>query len=155
VCELTETALTDETPLAEAAVRAIKELGVGVALDDFGTGYASLRYLRRFDFDTVKLDRSFVAGLGVDSDDTALVTAAISIGRALNMAVVAEGVETQDQARRLRVLGCALAQGYLFARPMDATALSALVSDGQAATPLLNIPVPRELGEAGTRHDYA
>jgi diguanylate cyclase (GGDEF)-like protein len=126
-CELTETALTDESPQVEAAVGQIKALGVQLALDDFGTGYASLRYVRRFDFDALKLDRSFVAGLGSDADDTALVAAAISMGGALNMDVIAEGVEREDQAARLRAMGCALAQGFLFARPMDAASVRALI----------------------------
>jgi diguanylate cyclase (GGDEF)-like protein len=127
-CELTETALTHETPQVEAAVGEIKALGVGLALDDFGSGYASLRYVRRFDFDALKLDRSFVAGLGEDRDDTAIVAAAISMGQALNMGVVAEGVETAEQADRLRAMGCKLAQGFLFARPMDAVSLRALLA---------------------------
>ena len=127
-CELTETALADESPQVERAVGELKKLGVHLALDDFGTGYASLRYVRRFAFDSLKLDRSFVAGLGVSSDDTALVAAAISMGNALNMSVVAEGVESAEQAERLRSMGCELAQGFLFARPMEAGELRALVA---------------------------
>jgi EAL domain-containing protein (putative c-di-GMP-specific phosphodiesterase class I) len=127
-CELTETALADESPQVERAVGELKKLGVHLALDDFGTGYASLRYVRRFAFDSLKLDRSFVAGLGVSSDDTALVAAAISMGDALNMSVVAEGVESGEQAERLRSMGCELAQGFLFARPMEAGDLRALVA---------------------------
>ena len=126
-CELTETALIDESPEVEAAVGQIKDLGVKLALDDFGTGYASLRYVRRFAFDVLKLDRSFVRGLGTDADDTALVAAAISMGGALNMEVVAEGVERGDQAERLRAMGCGLAQGFLFARPVAAPAMRALI----------------------------
>jgi predicted signal transduction protein with EAL and GGDEF domain len=83
--------------------------------------------VRRFDFDGLKLDRSFVAGLGTDAGDTALAAAAISMGDALNMEVVAEGVETEAQARQLRALGCRLAQGFLFARPLDPAAMRALI----------------------------
>jgi EAL domain-containing protein (putative c-di-GMP-specific phosphodiesterase class I) len=154
-CELTETALTGESPEVEAAVAAMRTAGVGIALDDFGTGYASLRYVRRFDFDTLKLDRSFVAGLGEDADDTAVVAAAIAMGKALNMTVVAEGVETREQARRLESMGCNLAQGFLFARPMTADALRRLLAGDRMCAPLLNVPVPRELGDAGARHGHA
>jgi diguanylate cyclase (GGDEF)-like protein len=126
-CELTETALADESTQVERAVGQLKALGVDLALDDFGTGYASLRYVRRFDFDALKLDRSFICGLDTNPDDTALVAAAISMGDALNMKVVAEGVETEPQANRLRSMGCSLAQGFLFARPMDAAALRGLL----------------------------
>jgi diguanylate cyclase (GGDEF)-like protein len=126
-CELTETALTDESAQVEDAVGAMKQLGVDLALDDFGTGYASLRYVRRFHFDALKLDRSFVAGLGENRDDTALVAAAVSMAAALDMRVVAEGVETPDQARQLAEMGCHDAQGFLFARPMDPAAVRALL----------------------------
>jgi diguanylate cyclase (GGDEF)-like protein len=149
-CELTETALTDESPQVESAVEQIKALGVGLALDDFGTGYASLRYVRRFTFDSLKLDRSFVAGLGVDDDDTALVAAAVSMGKALNMTVVAEGVESQDQAQRLEAMGCKLAQGYLFGRPMEAAKLRALLLQ-QAARSVLDAAEPAEPAETRLR----
>ena len=126
-CELTETALLHESHQVESAVAEIKKLGAKLALDDFGTGYASLQYVRRFAFDSLKLDRSFIAGLGTDADDTALVAAAISMGGALNMEIVAEGVECEDQADRLRSMGCRFAQGFHFARPMDAAAMRALI----------------------------
>ena len=127
-CELTETALADESAEVEEAVSQIKALGVKLALDDFGTGYASLRYVRRFDFDTLKLDRSFIAGLGQDAGDTALVAAALSMADALSMAVVAEGVETPAQAARLRSMGCPEAQGFLFSRPVYPAALRRLMA---------------------------
>jgi diguanylate cyclase len=131
VFELTETAFADESEQVERAVAELRELGVQLALDDFGTGYASLSYLRRLPFQSLKLDRSFVAGLGDGGVDAALVTAAIAMGQAMGMAVVAEGVECEQQAAALGEMGCRLAQGYLFARPMDAGALRALVVAGE------------------------
>jgi EAL domain-containing protein (putative c-di-GMP-specific phosphodiesterase class I) len=134
VFELTETAFADECQPVERAVHELRELGVQLALDDFGTGYASLSYVRRFVFDALKLDRSFVAGAGGRSVDDALITAAISMGRAMGMRVVAEGVETEAQADALRSMGCTLGQGFLFARPVDAGGLRALVRrDGRIA----------------------
>ena len=123
--ELTETALVAEGPQIEDTVRALVESGTGLALDDFGTGYASLRYLRRFPFGTLKLDRSFVAG--EHAEDVALVTAAASMGRALGMKVLAEGIEREDQVAAVQEMGCELGQGFLFARPVAAGALRTLL----------------------------
>jgi EAL domain-containing protein (putative c-di-GMP-specific phosphodiesterase class I) len=133
VFELTETALVDESEQVAAAVEGLRALGLELALDDFGTGYASISYVRRFAFGTLKLDRSFVSGLGEDDADTALITAAISMGSALGMRIVAEGVEHAAQASLLRELGCTSAQGYLFSRPVSATAIHALLRRGVGA----------------------
>ena len=126
--ELTETALVAEGPQVEDAVRALTAIGTGLALDDFGTGYASLRYVRRFPFDTLKLDRSFLAGS--EPEDVALVTAAIAMGRALGMHVLAEGIERTEQLEAIRAMGCELGQGYLFARPLAASGLRTLLWRG-------------------------
>jgi EAL domain-containing protein (putative c-di-GMP-specific phosphodiesterase class I) len=95
----------------------LQDLGVSLAVDDFGTGYASLDYLRWGVFDEIKIDRSFVAGLGRDRTDTAITSSIIALAQSLDLNVVAEGVETQDQYDRLKQLGCAMCQGYFLHRP--------------------------------------
>ena len=120
--EITESALVGDAESTLEVLRRLKELGVRIELDDFGTGYSSLTYLRRFPIDAVKIDRSFVSGLVTSPEDSAIVGAVISMGRSLGLHVIAEGVETSAQAEELAALGCALAQGFLFARPMDAQA---------------------------------
>jgi len=92
-------------------------MGIGLALDDFGTGYSSLSYLRRFTIDRVKIDRTFVADLTSNADDAALTSAIIAMAHGLRLQVVAEGVETRDQALFLQQRGCDELQGYLFGRP--------------------------------------
>lgn len=96
---------------------------MGLVLDDFGTGSSSLAYVKRFPIDTIKIDRSFVSGLDRNPADEAIVGAVISMGRALKVDVVAEGVETQAQAGQLEALGCELAQGFLYGRPLTPEAL--------------------------------
>ena len=98
-----------------------------IAIDDFGTGYASLDHLREMPADILKIDRSFVQGIAPDSSDTALVAAALALGRALSMDVVAEGIETEAQASSLRELACPIGQGYLFARPLTPEELDELL----------------------------
>lgn len=119
--ELTENALIDAGLAVRSSLRDLKRMGVSIAIDDFGTGWSSLGYLRRFPIDIVKIDRSFVSGLGADNGDTEVVRAVVGLGRALGLEVVAEGVETPEQAALLRELGCDRAQGYLFGRPASPT----------------------------------
>jgi diguanylate cyclase (GGDEF)-like protein/PAS domain S-box-containing protein len=116
--EITETVLIEDTEMALEALTDLKALGVGLVLDDFGTGYSSLAYVRRFPIDMLKIDRSFVDGLADGNEDAAIVSAVISMGQALRVDVLAEGVETSEQARQLRTLGCEFAQGYLYAKPL-------------------------------------
>ena len=99
-----------------------------LALDDFGTGYSSLTYLQRFKFDKLKIDKAFVDPLARDTESQALVQAIVALGRALNMTLLAEGVETEEQRVLLRLAGCDEMQGYLFARPAPREALDKLVA---------------------------
>jgi len=105
----------------------LKDLGVRVAVDDFGTGYSNLAYLKRFPMDMVKIDKSFVDGLGEKPEDTAIVKAVISLARALGLRTVAEGIETSEQLERLRDLGCELGQGYYFSGALPAYEANALL----------------------------
>ncbi|EIM24950.1 bifunctional diguanylate cyclase/phosphodiesterase [Microvirga lotononidis] len=126
--EVTETVLLGRNANnVSSALTQFRESGIQIALDDFGTGYASLTHLKQFPVDHIKIDRSFVRDLEKDSDDEAIITAVISLGRSLQLQVTAEGVETHGQARRLRELGCDHAQGYLYAKPMAASQIPDLV----------------------------
>lgn len=115
--EITESALLQETDGNLVALRALRHLGVSISLDDFGTGYSSLGYLRKFPFDKIKIDRSFVGDLSREGESAAIVRAVIGLGKALGITTVAEGVETRTQLRRLRAEGCAEVQGYLISKP--------------------------------------
>jgi diguanylate cyclase (GGDEF)-like protein/PAS domain S-box-containing protein len=117
VLELTESILVEESAPVEVTLRELKKLGVRLALDDFGTGYSALGYLKRFPFDIVKVDRSFVRGLGEDAGDSAIVGAVLGMARALGMEVVAEGIETETQLACLTELGVEYGQGFYLARP--------------------------------------
>ena len=108
--------LQDDEAVLET-LHALRALGVRISMDDFGTGYSSLSYLRRFPFDKIKIDQSFVRGMGEHDDCDAIVRAVIGLGRSLGMTVNAEGVETAEQLSALRAEGCAEVQGYLFSRP--------------------------------------
>ncbi len=118
IVEVTESVMIKDAEQALATLHALRELGVTIAMDDFGAGYSSLSYLRRFPFDRIKIDRSFVSELGKRADSAAIVRAAVVLANALNMTAVAEGVETEEQLALIAVEGCAEAQGYLFSRPM-------------------------------------
>jgi diguanylate cyclase (GGDEF)-like protein/PAS domain S-box-containing protein len=119
--EITETALLADAKASTVALRNLRSLGLHLAVDDFGTGYSSLTYLKRFPLEAIKIDRSFVAGLGLDTEDTTIVEAVVNLGHSFGMAVVAEGLETPLQLSRLRDLGCDRGQGYLFGRPRPAS----------------------------------
>jgi diguanylate cyclase (GGDEF)-like protein/PAS domain S-box-containing protein len=132
VLEITETGLLERTQRPASVLRAIKQTGVRIALDDFGTGYSSLSYLERFPIDELKLDREFVARLDGSGAEPVLVGAILAMAHALGLVVVAEGVETEQQATVLRELGCERAQGYALARPAAPEAIAALVSPARA-----------------------
>jgi diguanylate cyclase (GGDEF)-like protein/PAS domain S-box-containing protein len=118
VLEVTESALMDDAEAALRVLTELKTLGVQIAIDDFGTGYSSLVYLKRFPVDLLKIDRSFVAGLGRDREDAAIVRSVIDLAHALGIATVAEGIETQRHLAMLQDLGCAYGQGYLWSAPV-------------------------------------
>lgn len=121
--EVTETILIDDADAALDSLRRIRALGVRVALDDFGTGYSSLSYLRRFPFDKIKIDRSFVSDLDSRPDSQVIVRAIHDIAVGLGMTVTAEGVETAEQAQQLRITGCDEFQGFLYSKPRPAADL--------------------------------
>jgi predicted signal transduction protein with EAL and GGDEF domain len=119
--EITESVVLHDLDAAIGVLRQLRERGVTIALDDFGTGYSSLRYLSAMPLDTVKIDRSFVSGLPWSAEKASIAAAILSLGQALELIVVAEGVETEAQALWLREHGCPIAQGYLFGRPQPET----------------------------------
>jgi diguanylate cyclase (GGDEF)-like protein len=123
--EITESMLMEEPERAHVVLADLRTLGVSIAIDDFGTGYSSLAYLKRLPIDEVKIDKAFVSGLGADTDpaDAAIVQAVVAMARPLQCEVVAEGVESAETWIFLQELGCDLAQGYYFSRPLPATAL--------------------------------
>ncbi|MPN45717.1 putative signaling protein [bioreactor metagenome] len=117
--ELTESLLLDKVEDVVAKMQALRRMGVRFSLDDFGTGYASLSYLKRFPFEQLKVDRSFISDIMRNSDDAGIVRAILAMGNTLRLNVVAEGVEDSDQHTYLVAHGCAFFQGYLFGRPMS------------------------------------
>jgi EAL domain-containing protein (putative c-di-GMP-specific phosphodiesterase class I) len=126
--EITETVLMENIDDSREKLRQVRELGVHIALDDFGTGYSSLGYLSRLPIDTLKIDRTFVHGMTENADDASIVSAIISLGKALNLTIVAEGVETEEQARLLKLLRCHQMQGYLFSKPVPKKRLEELLA---------------------------
>lgn len=124
--EVTETAVMHDAEKAAAVLRELKVLGVRLAIDDFGTGYSSLAYLRQLPVDTLKIDRAFVSGLDGGTEDSAIVAAAIKLAHALQLGVVAEGVETVSQLAHLQALDCEAAQGYYFSAPVTPVVLAGL-----------------------------
>ena len=123
--EMTESVFLRQPETTGQILDGLRELGVGVALDDFGTGYSSLGYLSRYKVDALKIDRSFVAGMLHQRSTKAVVEAIIGLGRAMDLSVVAEGVEEVEQLQALRSYGCDLVQGYLLGRPLTAAELEA------------------------------
>jgi len=133
VLEVTEGVLIDNPEETQTTLEALRALGVATALDDFGTGYSSLNYLQRFPFDRLKIDRSFVASLGNTGNTGAIIQATVTLGHALGMKVLAEGVETNEQRVLLRLAGCDEMQGFLFAKACPAEAIDKLLAKPQAA----------------------
>ena len=130
VClELTENTLMQDTASTVDALHALRSQGVHLSIDDFGTGYSSLSYLKRFPVEALKIDRSFIDGLGSESEDTSIVEAIIRLAHALELSAVAEGLETPTQLETLRTLGCDFAEGYLIGHPLPAEVIGDMPAD--------------------------
>ena len=128
--EITEGVLLAGHSYIDEILTELKEIGISIAMDDFGTGYSSLNYLRKYPFDILKIDRSFIVDITVDQADRELINAAIAMAHGLNLKVVAEGVETDGQLNYLKRQGCDYAQGYLFSKPVSADEITALLDTG-------------------------
>ncbi len=125
--EITEGVLLGDDPATHETLKRLRQMGFALALDDFGTGYSSLSYLRNYPVNKIKIDRSFITNLGVDNQSDAVIAAIVKLARALKLDVIAEGVETSDQRRRLTAAGCNEVQGYLYSRPVPADQIDGLV----------------------------
>jgi len=123
--EVTERLLLEDNDGTLSTMQQLDNLGVGLSLDDFGTGYSSLNYLRKFPFDKIKIDQSFISDLGDESDVRAIIGAVASLGTGLDKTVVAEGIETEEQMKLVKSQGCREGQGFLFGRPMSDEAIRA------------------------------
>lgn len=132
--EITESVLLADEKRANEQMRGLQALGVRIALDDFGTGYSSLQYLRRFGFDKLKIDRSFIDGAGEPLGSSVVLASIIKLGHDLGLTITAEGVETEEQRRWLQLAGCHQLQGYLFSRPLTAAQLTAFIAARRADT---------------------
>jgi diguanylate cyclase (GGDEF)-like protein/PAS domain S-box-containing protein len=137
--EITENVIVDDEDRTLAKLHLLHELGVRIAIDDFGTGYSSLSYLHRLPVDTLKIDRSYVAGIGTHPELTSLTGTIVRLGRDLGLMLVAEGIEEPDQMFELNELGCELGQGFLFAHPLSADDLSQLLRERG-----LTLPIPKQ-----------
>jgi EAL domain-containing protein (putative c-di-GMP-specific phosphodiesterase class I) len=138
--EVTESGFIEDPASALAVLEALAKLRVLISIDDFGTGYSSLSHLARMPADEVKIDRSFVQGLESDVEYAAVVRSAIDMAHSLGLKVVAEGIETEFAAQRLRTFGCDVGQGYLYAKPMPYEQLIRWL-DGKQRAPFIAIPI--------------
>jgi EAL domain-containing protein (putative c-di-GMP-specific phosphodiesterase class I) len=129
--EITESSLIADPKRASALIQRLQAMGCRVAIDDFGTGYSSLSYLKHFRADVLKIDRSFVTGVDRDQSNQSIARAVIAVGHALQMKVLAEGVERVEELHWLRAAGCDLIQGYYLSRPLAAAQLAQFVADWQ------------------------
>ena len=131
--EITETVLLQDTEATLSILNQLRALGARISMDDFGTGYSSLSYLRKFPFDKIKIDQSFIRDLSDKPDSIAVVRAVAGLGSTLGIATTAEGVETEEQLRQVRAEGCTEVQGYLFSMPRPARELGALLQQLNSA----------------------
>jgi diguanylate cyclase (GGDEF)-like protein len=139
VLEITESALVEDVDKVVERLEELKQLGVHLAIDDFGTGYSSLSYLKHFAVDVLKIDKTFIDSIALGVEDSALARAVLRLGQSLGLKIVAEGVEDSAQADVLKHLGCPLAQGYLFSRPVTAEALAEVITKRE---PRAELPAP-------------
>jgi diguanylate cyclase len=137
--EITEDLAMDDVDLTAGLLTSLRSLGVQVAIDDFGTGHSSLGSLAKFPIDIVKIDRSFVRGIDHDPVQSAIVSAVVALSKAIGCTTVVEGVETLPELRELTSLGCDVAQGCYFARPVSAAAFSALLKASVTIPPELRV----------------
>src|SRR3954449_10283771 len=144
--EITESVLMEDRAPIIRDLDALRKMGVRIAIDDFGTGYSALSYLREFPIDTVKMDRSFVHNLGQNAADSALVRSVVELGEALDMQIIAEGIEAQGQLDSVSDLRCDIGQGYFFAPPLDANAMRDLLNGDDPARTTPPPAPPRPLG---------
>jgi EAL domain-containing protein (putative c-di-GMP-specific phosphodiesterase class I) len=146
VVEITESTLIIDTDDAGRALRTLCDLGVRMAIDDFGSGYSSLSYLQRFPVDYLKIDRSFIAGIGREPGSEALAHAIVRLAGALGIVAVAEGIEHHEQAATLRRWGCEYGQGFLFAQPSPPEQIDVLMY-GLGASQCLELPAEAASGD--------
>ena len=130
--EITESLIMQDIDANIRKLQAVRDLGVEIAVDDFGTGYSSLSYISRLPINTLKIDRAFIMNMTSKPDDLSIVSTIISLGHSLELKVVAEGVETEEQANLLRLLKCDEFQGYLFSRPVPAEQIEMLLQESQS-----------------------
>jgi EAL domain-containing protein (putative c-di-GMP-specific phosphodiesterase class I) len=131
--EITESLLMSEVDSSIRKLRELRDMGLHIALDDFGTGYSSLAYLSKLPLDSLKIDRGFVHGMTDNPDDTSIISTIISLAQSLRLKVVAEGVESEQQAQLLKLLRCDEAQGYLFSPPVAAEQIEVMLASDSAA----------------------
>jgi EAL domain-containing protein (putative c-di-GMP-specific phosphodiesterase class I) len=139
ILEMTEDILIEDTELAMTVLRELRDLGIRIALDDFGTGFSSLSYLRRLPIDIVKIDQGFIADIGRAAEGREIAAAVTNLAHVLGKSVTAEGVETEHQRHAVADMGCDLAQGYYFGRPMSAADIAARLNVGPPKLPILTM----------------
>jgi EAL domain-containing protein (putative c-di-GMP-specific phosphodiesterase class I) len=125
--ELTEGILVNNPTIAKRKLAVLKDLGFILSLDDFGTGFSSIGYLRQFPFDILKVDRSFIRDIGLNATANALIQSLVSLGDAMDLSVIAEGIENEDQLKLLRLVQCEYVQGFLISRPVPASDIDSLL----------------------------
>jgi EAL domain-containing protein (putative c-di-GMP-specific phosphodiesterase class I) len=135
--EITESAVVGDAENAIATLNRIKDAGVAISIDDFGTGYSSLNYLHRFPIDYLKIDRSFVGAMGEGNENREIVRTIIALAKSLKLEIIAEGIETKEQFKKLRRLGCQFGQGYLFSRPLPVSQIESMLHDSNSWAHLL------------------